>query len=108
MEIRFLKRDLLAILLLGFMAAGCREAVEAIAAGDGQGGAGTGDAIENPPVGIVDDSAGFYVRVVETAKFEFYEHKAGDFDSECKIEKTDLDSSNADIVCHFDVPEEDL
>jgi hypothetical protein len=68
----------------------------------------------NPPVGVVDDSAGFYVRAIENENYETYTHagtnktSAGTFDwstTGCKIATTD---SNKDLICLIEMKEMDL
>lgn len=58
---------------------------------------------ENPPVGTVDDTAGFYVRHITTSNYTYVTH-AGDstFSEECKAE------SGEDITCITEAKELDL
>lgn len=61
------------------------------------------DAPSNPPAGVVDDAAGFYVRHVETAQYRYLTHK-GDttLDSECTAARGEL------ATCYVEAEELDL
>jgi hypothetical protein len=84
-------------------AVSCREAV--LEAG-GSINNGNGD---DPPVGEVDDVAGFYVRVYQGEDIQYYMHQAGsDFDKECVVKTDETNVANKDITCIVDIPEEDL
>ncbi len=58
----------------------------------------------NPPVGEVDDSAGFYVRYITSEKYTYNVHKASDltFTEGCTA------AENEDILCYIEGEELDL
>lgn len=71
--------------------------------------------ISNPPVGVVDDSAGFYVRAQQSAKYTYYTHRGSesgttaptysgsfDWDQDCVAEEGD------DVMCYVEAAEYDL
>jgi hypothetical protein len=75
--------------------------------------------VSNPPVGVVDDSAGFYVRYVNNSNYTYYMHRGGtdtassvahsdsyDYTLECKIAEGETDIK--DIVCYLETDELDL
>jgi hypothetical protein len=100
------------LLCAAFAAVGCiTEAEEEVAPSTDTGSSD----VSNPPVGVVDDSAGFYVRARQSSDYTYYTHRAtqsgttpatyaGSFDwtRECVAELGD------DITCFVEGAEFDL
>jgi hypothetical protein len=86
-----------------FLFSACREDIIGSGGSINNGNAG------DPPVGVVDDVAGFYMRVYDGSDIKYYMHKAGtDFDDECVVATDETDPTKKDITCVVDIPEEDL
>lgn len=69
------------------------------------------DSLGNPPVGTVDDTAGFYMRYRTNEKYTYNMHKDDTtFDAECRVADADIasGSTNADITCYLEGYEGDF
>jgi hypothetical protein len=75
--------------------------------------------VYNPPVGVVDDSAGFYVRAIANAEAPMVIHagnpnqynETGSYDisrTECRINSTSDPIATRDIMCYAEAEELDL
>ncbi len=82
----------------------------------------------NPPVGLVDDTAGFYVRAVTDPNYSYLVHRDNpvayiatstslvrhsvgwsySVGAECRVDPADAKTSKADILCYIEADELDL
>jgi hypothetical protein len=103
-----------AILLLGAsMQTACIQKVE-----KKEATADVNSSTYNPPVGVVDDNAGFYVRAVAVPEYTSYTHLGAtsdytysgsfSYNTKCKVDVTSTDVTTKDILCYVEAEELDL